>query len=63
MLVLKLAYNDELDFVGELQDLRELLKKKNILIGLVESIEDTTHIIKIICEEEHYNEKVKDIKI
>ncbi len=61
MLVLKLAYNDELDFVGELQDLRELLKKKNILIGLVESIEDTTHIIKIICEEEHYNEKVKDI--
>ncbi|AOR23977.1 putative sporulation protein YtxC [Clostridium taeniosporum] len=61
MLVLKLAYNDELDFVSELQDLRELLKKKGIIIGLVESIEDTTHIVKIICEEEYYNEKVKDI--
>ncbi|SFC54866.1 putative sporulation protein YtxC [Clostridium uliginosum] len=61
MLVLKLAYNEELDFVGELQELRELLKKKDIIIGLVESIEGKTHIIKIICEEEVYNDKVKDI--
>ncbi|GAA0075799.1 putative sporulation protein YtxC [Clostridium sp. CTA-5] len=61
MLVLKLAYNEELDFVSELQELRELLKKKDIIIGLVESIEGETHIIKIICEEESYNEKIEDI--
>lgn len=61
MLILKLAYNDDLDFVEDLQELRELLKKKEILIGLVESIEGNTHIIKIICDENSYNNKVKDI--
>lgn len=61
MLILKLAYNDDLDFVEDLQELRELLKKKEILIGLVESIEGNTHIIKIICDQNSYNNKVKDI--
>ena len=32
-------HNNDLDFVKELQELRELLKKKNIAIGLVESVE------------------------
>ncbi|MGL4774581.1 MAG: putative sporulation protein YtxC [Clostridium sp.] len=58
MLVLKLAYTGEFDFIKELQELKALLKKKNIVIGLVESIEGTTHIIKIMCEAENYNEKV-----
>ena len=61
MLILKLAYNEELNFSRNLQELRELLKKKDILIGFVESIEGKTHIIKIICEEEYYNEKIKEI--
>lgn len=61
MLILKLAYNDELDFVEDLQELREMLKKKDVVIGLVESIEGNTHIIKIICNEECYSEKVKEI--
>ena len=61
MLILKLAYNEDLIFSHELQELRELLKKKDILIGFVESIERKTHIIKIICEENCYNEKIKDI--
>lgn len=61
MLILKLAYNDELDFVEDLQELREMLKKKDVVIGLVESIEGSTHIIRVICDEEYYSEKVKEI--
>ncbi|OOM81053.1 YtxC-like family protein [Clostridium puniceum] len=61
MLILKLAYNEDLNFSYDLQELRDLLKKKDILIGFVESIEGKTHIIKIICEEEYYNEKIKEI--
>jgi len=61
MLILKLAYNEDLNFSYDLQELRDLLKKKEILIGFVESIEGKTHIIKIICEEEYYNEKIKEI--
>lgn len=61
MLILKLAYNKDLTFSCDLQELRELLKKKDILIGFVESIEEKTHIIKIICEENCYNEKIKEI--
>lgn len=61
MLILKLAYNEDLTFSNQLQELRELLKKKDILIGFVESIEGKTHIIKIICEENCYNEKIKEI--
>lgn len=61
MLILKLAYNEDLIFFHELEELRELLKKKDILIGFVENIEGKTHIIKIICEENCYNEKIKEI--
>lgn len=59
MLVLKLAYSEELDFIEELQGLRKLLKKKNINIGLIESLEKNTHIIKIICDDDNYNEKIR----
>lgn len=59
MLVLKLAYSEELDFIEELQGLRKLLKKKNINIGLIESLEKNTHIIKIICDDDDYNEKIR----
>lgn len=61
MLILKLAYNEDLTFSRDLQELRELLKKKDIIIGFVESIEGETHIIKIICEENCYNEKIKEV--
>ncbi|MVX63584.1 putative sporulation protein YtxC [Clostridium chromiireducens] len=61
MLILKLAYSEDLTFSRDLQELRELLKKKNILIGFVESIEGDTHIIKIISEDECYNEKIKEV--
>ena len=56
MLVMKLVHNNDLDFVKELQELRELLKKKNITMGIVESGEGSSNIIKIICDNENYNE-------
>lgn len=61
MLVLKLAYSGDLDFVEELQELKGILKKRDVIIGLVESIEGNTHVIKIMCEEEKYSDKVYNI--
>ncbi|WP_066892993.1 putative sporulation protein YtxC [Clostridium nigeriense] len=61
MLVLRLVYNNNLDFVKEIQELRSVLKKKNITIGIVESVELENHIIKILCDDNSYNERVKDI--
>ncbi len=61
MLVLKLVYNSELDFVNEIQELRLVLKKKDIRIGVVESVELNNHIIKILCDDNSYSERVKDI--
>lgn len=61
MLILKLAYDEDLSFSKDLQELRDRLKRKDILMGLVESIEGKTHIIKIICEENCYSEKIKEI--
>lgn len=58
MLVLQLAYSGELDFVEELQELKELLKKKHIIIGVVESLEGDTHIIKIMCDKLNYSDKI-----
>ena len=64
MLVLKLAYMGELDFIKELQELKTLLKNKNIVIGLVEKIEGNIHLVKVMCEEECYNSEVfEKIKI
>ena len=60
MLVMKLVHNNDLDFVKELQELRELLKKKNITMGIVESGEGSSNIIKIICDNENYNDKIKN---
>jgi hypothetical protein len=60
MIVLNLRRNDDLDFVRELQELRDILNKKSITIGLVESFEGDTHSIKVICDEKCYNEKVKN---
>lgn len=61
MLVMKLVHNDDLDFIKELQQLRDILKKKDITIGLVESGEGNTHLIKIICDEDRYNEKIRNM--
>ncbi|MBE6049369.1 MAG: putative sporulation protein YtxC [Clostridium sp.] len=56
MLVQELAYSGDLDFVEELQEIKEVLKKKDIVIGLVESQDGITHIVKLICDDNGYNE-------
>ena len=60
MLVMKLVHNNDLDFVKELQELRQLLKKKNITMGIVESGEGSSNIIKIICNNESYNDRIRN---
>lgn len=52
MLVQELTYCGDLDFVEELQELKEVLKQKNIIIGVVESQEGITHIVKLICDDD-----------
>ena len=61
MLILKLAYSGELDFVEELKELKDFLKKKNIIVGIVESLEDRIHVIKIMCDDKSYSEKTCNI--
>ena len=61
MLVLKLVYNSDLNFISEVQELILVLKKKDIKIGVVESVELDNHIVKILCDDNSYNERIKDI--
>ena len=58
MFVLKLAYCNEFDFFRDLQELKEMLKKKDITIGIVENVEGDTHILKIICDDKDYDERL-----
>ena len=55
MFIMKVVHNNEIELVRDLQELRELLKKKNITIGLVESKEGSSHLVKIMCDEEGYS--------
>ncbi len=60
MLLLKIVYEGEAIVVDELQDLKKYFKNKNITIGISESIEGSSHFIKILCEDEVYDEKLKN---
>ncbi|MEQ8197899.1 MAG: putative sporulation protein YtxC [Clostridiaceae bacterium] len=51
MLVLSLAYDGDEDFIEDIEDIRILLKEKNIHIGVSESLEGDTHFIKIYSDE------------
>lgn len=57
MLVQELAYSGELNFVKELQELKDTLKKKNVVIGVVERLDGSTHVVKVVCDDEGYDEK------
>ncbi|MBU5456173.1 putative sporulation protein YtxC [Caproiciproducens sp. MSJ-32] len=61
MLVQKLVYDTELNFISDIYELRNILKKKDINIGIVESVEQDNHIVKLLCDDNCYSEKVKDI--
>lgn len=58
MVVLNLAFNKDFEFVNDIQNLKEVLKKSNINIGIAEREENDLHLIKIICEDEDYNENL-----
>ncbi|WP_326514432.1 putative sporulation protein YtxC [Clostridium intestinale] len=60
MLVLSLAYDGEMNFIQDIQEVRALFKEKNIKIGVSESLEGNTHFIKVFCDEEN-NDKIKSI--
>lgn len=60
MLVQELAYSGDLDFAQELHELKEILKKKNIVIGVVERLDGITHVVKVICDDKECNEKTCD---
>ncbi|NLZ33469.1 putative sporulation protein YtxC [Clostridium isatidis] len=61
MLVQKLVYDTDINFISEIYELRIILKKKDINIGIVESVEQDNHIVKLLCDDDCYNEKIKDI--
>lgn len=60
MLLMKLAYEGEEAFIDNIQEVRELLKSKGIIIGISESIEKNTHFVKIFCDDKDYNEKLQN---
>lgn len=51
MVILKMVFSKEISIFDELQTLKSLLKKKNIIIGIVESYQGTNTIIKIVCND------------
>ncbi|WP_160671559.1 putative sporulation protein YtxC [Clostridium sp. C8-1-8] len=61
MLLLKLAYEGEQYFIEDIQSIRNILKEKNITIGISESIENNTHFVKIFCDDDDYNDRLKSI--
>lgn len=61
VLVQKLVYDTDINFISEIYELRIILKKKDINIGIVESVEQDNHIVKLLCDDDCYNEKIKDI--
>ncbi|MGL4990730.1 MAG: putative sporulation protein YtxC [Sarcina sp.] len=51
MLLVKIAYNEEQNFIQDIQDIKNILKNKGIKIGISEFLENDTHFIKIFCDE------------
>lgn len=59
MLLLKIIYEGDSIIVDELQDLKSCYKDKDIVLGICESIDENTHFIKILCDDNIYSEKLK----
>ncbi|MEW8956429.1 putative sporulation protein YtxC [Clostridium sp.] len=60
MLLLKIVYEGESIVVEELQELKSQFKTKNITLGISESIEGSSHFIKILCDDEAYSERLQN---
>lgn len=59
MLLVKIAYNNEQNFIDDIQGMKEILKNKGIRIAISEFMEDETHFIKIFCDETQDIEEVR----
>lgn len=59
MLLLKIIYEGDSIIVDELQELKSYYKDKDIVLGICESIDENTHFIKILCDDNIYSEKLK----
>ncbi|WP_368489946.1 putative sporulation protein YtxC [Clostridium sp. BJN0013] len=61
MLLLTIVYNKERDRIMQgIREIKEYFKHKDILIGIYESIECSTHFLKIFCDRE-FNDKLNNI--
>lgn len=58
MLILKLVCCKEFDVFYDVTELRDILKKKNITLGIIESMEANNQIIRIACDDTVYNESL-----
>ncbi len=59
MILLKLAYEGDIDIVDKVYSMRQNFKSKNMIIGISENIEGNTHFINIICDDKDYTEKLE----
>lgn len=59
MLLVKIAYNNEQNFIDDIQGMKEILKNKGIRIAISEFMENETHFIKIFCDETQDAEKIR----
>ncbi|WP_426349498.1 putative sporulation protein YtxC [Alloiococcus sp. CFN-8] len=59
MILLKLAYEGDINIVDKIQSMRQNFKSKNMIIGISEYIERNTHFINIICDDKDYTETLE----
>lgn len=59
MLLVKIAYKEEHNFIGDIQDVKNILKNKGINIGMSELMENDTHFVKVFCDDSQYSQEVK----
>ncbi|MGL4739252.1 MAG: putative sporulation protein YtxC [Sarcina sp.] len=61
MLLVKMAYSNEENFIESIQEIRDILRNKGYKIGISEFMENDTHFIKIFCDDSKV-EEVENIK-
>lgn len=62
LLLMTIVYNDEIqDINKDIMELKQCFDSKHIVIGIVESLVNKNHIVKIFCEDEYYTEKTVNI--
>lgn len=61
LLLVKMAYSNEQNFIESIQEIRDILRNKGYKIGISEFMENNTHFIKIFCDDDKV-EEVENIK-